>query len=472
MSIASRIEQYLSQYAPTGEEHSSLPRGSVRFEKVSKRFRAHRSKKASYSTLKSNLLRYLRQNPQPQLQDDPPMYFDALKEVSVHVEPGQSLGVIGRNGSGKSSTLKLIAGIYQSDAGGVEVSGTVSALIELGAGFHPDFSGRENVFLGGIMYGLTTAEIESRFDSIVRYAELAHCIDDPVRTYSSGMYMRLGFSLAVHTDPDILLIDEVLAVGDAAFINRCHDTISDFKRRGKTLIFVTHDLSAVTRWCDEVLWLEKGKVRERGEPRQVIDSYLQFIERLEEQELDRRNEEPIAYDETDMRSKGIGRWGDRKVSIDSVRMYDGKREEKWVFHDDDSVIVEVDYTIHTKVDDLVCGVGILRVDGLEIHGTNSEMAQGTTGPDLQNISEYPYQARYRYVIDRLNLTENSYYLDVAVHRSDGYAYDYHHRQYKFSVRTKRVVSGVMSPMTRWEFSADDTDAFQSRLQVNESLSSK
>jgi len=192
--------------------------------------------------------------------------FTALDGVSFEVPKGSTFGVIGENGSGKSTLLKLLAGITKPTRGRLNVDGRVSALIELGAGFHPEISGRENVAINGIMLGLTRKQVEERFDAIVAFAELERFIEAPVKTYSSGMYMRLGFAVAIHVDPDVLLIDEVLAVGDEAFSRKCLDKIGEFRRRGKTILIVSHSLGLVEKMCDDVLWLRRGKVEGRGDP--------------------------------------------------------------------------------------------------------------------------------------------------------------------------------------------------------------
>ena len=211
--------------------------------------------------------------------------FTALSDVSLRVPVGCTFGLVGRNGSGKSTALKLVAGITKPTTGTVTVRGRISALIELGAGFHPEISGRENVFINGIMLGLSKREIERRFDEIVEFAELADFIDEPVKTYSSGMYMRLGFSVAIHVDPDVLLVDEVLAVGDEGFTHKCLDKFADFKRRGKTVLLVTHSLNLVERFCDEAAWLDAGRKRAEGDPYRVIAEYVSDVERQEERFL-------------------------------------------------------------------------------------------------------------------------------------------------------------------------------------------
>lgn len=450
-----------------------LQPGTVVFEGVSKTFRKHSTAKKSYTTIKSRLLDafLFRKSRTSDL-------IQALDHLSLDITPGQALGVIGKNGSGKSTLLKLIAGIYRPDAGNVRRAGTISALIELGAGFHPDFTGRENIYLGGVMFGLSRREIDQRFNDIVKFAELADFIDDPVRTYSSGMYMRLGFSLAVHTDPDILLIDEVLAVGDASFIHRCQERISDFKRRGKTLIFVTHDLDSVVRWCDEVIWLDKGRVCDRGEPRRIVDHYLQKIEADEKKQLQTENEEreveclqqlsePVASpteSEELLDSPPLQRWGNGDVRITQVIMKNHAGEQQWLFHDQDQVVVSVRFEICRPIDELVFGIGILRADGVVVSGTNTQIEEvdvPVPAPDagiIENrdgVSSYniPLQGEYTFTIDRLGLVDENYFLDVAAHRSDGTPYDYHHRMYKFTVRSSHRFHGVVNLPHSWQMKA-------------------
>jgi lipopolysaccharide transport system ATP-binding protein len=197
----------------------------------------------------------------------------ALSDVSFEVARGETFGVVGPNGSGKSTLLKLVAGLFKPTSGELAVDGKVSALIELGAGFHPEISGRENVVINGVMLGLTRREIERKLPEIIAFSGLEDFIDEPVKTYSSGMYVRLGFAVAVHVDPDILVVDEVLAVGDEAFAHRCLDTIADFSRRGKTIFFVSHSLVLVEELCDRVLYLERGRVKGLGDPREMLAAY-------------------------------------------------------------------------------------------------------------------------------------------------------------------------------------------------------
>jgi ABC-type polysaccharide/polyol phosphate transport system ATPase subunit len=211
-----------------------------------------------------------------------PRHIEVLRNISFNVPQGMTFGIVGRNGSGKSSLLKLMCGILKPTAGRIAVHGRIAALLNLGVGFHPHFSGRENVFINGLVLGLTPREIRERFDDIVGYAELEEFIDAPVRTYSAGMYVRLAFSVAINIDPDIILLDEVMAVGDQAFSRKCLNSLEDFKRRGKTIILVTHDPQSVATWCDRALWLSDGVIQCIGDPEEVLAQYQQRLGVVEE----------------------------------------------------------------------------------------------------------------------------------------------------------------------------------------------
>jgi lipopolysaccharide transport system ATP-binding protein len=238
---------------------------AVRFEHVSKSY-------PIYSQILTGLKASLLHVPQT-LQRFRRHRFMALNDVSFEVEQGESVGLIGSNGSGKSTTLALIAGVLRAQAGKVEVRGRVCPLLELGAGFHPELTGRENILLNGVLLGLTRREVLARMDEIIAFSELESFLDQPIRTYSSGMVARLGFSVAVHLDPEVLLIDEVLAVGDLRFQARCREKLQEFKRRCVTIVLVSHSLSEVRNFCERVLWLKDGKIAADGEPSSVIRQY-------------------------------------------------------------------------------------------------------------------------------------------------------------------------------------------------------
>src|SRR5881628_2718591 len=266
---------------------------------VSKVYRRYSGRQ--FATLKSALLQ------RSILRDlAPSETFPALSDVSFSVPKGSTFGVIGRNGSGKSTALKLVAGITKPTSGTVHVEGRISALIELGAGFHPEISGRENVFINGIMLGLSKREIQERFDDIVDFAELREFIEAPVKTYSSGMYMRLGFAVAIHVNPDVLLVDEVLAVGDEGFTHKCLDKFAEFRRRGRTILLVTHSLNLVERFCDEALWLDEGHALSHGDPKRVVGAYLTKVEQGEAQLLAETTAKAVERAAADRTSAGPG----------------------------------------------------------------------------------------------------------------------------------------------------------------------
>jgi lipopolysaccharide transport system ATP-binding protein len=204
--------------------------------------------------------------------------FSALCDVSFSVAPGRMLGVVGQNGAGKSTLLRLIGGIGRPDAGRVKIRGRIGALLDLGAGFHPDLTGRENVLIGGVINGLTLREVTERFDAIVAFSELREFIDNPLRTYSSGMWMRLAFAVAVHVEPEILLIDEVLAVGDLAFQRKCIERITQFKAKGCTIVLVSHDVGLIRGFCDEALWLREGRLVAHGAADEVVSQYVTEVD--------------------------------------------------------------------------------------------------------------------------------------------------------------------------------------------------
>jgi ABC-type polysaccharide/polyol phosphate transport system ATPase subunit len=371
--------------------------------------------------------------------------FTALDGVSFEVPRGTTFGVIGENGSGKSTLLKLLAGITKPTRGSLRVAGRISALIELGAGFHPEISGRENVAINGIMLGLTRREVEERFDEIVDFAELREFIDAPVKTYSSGMYMRLGFSVAIHVDPDVLLIDEVLAVGDEAFTRKCLDKIGEFRRRGKTIVLVTHSLGLVEKMCDEALWLRHGRKAGIGDPKRVVDAYLTYVAGGEEALL-AHDQAPAPAAETEAKPEGYreGRWGSRDVEITRVRLVDDRGQERHVFASGEGVTLRLDVEARAEVEDFVFGVGIFTADGVSVYGTNT------------HIEDYvPRRAAGRgevsLELSDLRLVEGTYLLDVAVHRRDGTPYDYHRGLHSFRVKSRVKDVGVYRPPHRWSF---------------------
>ena len=430
---------------------------AIEVTNVTKVYRRYARKK-QFATLKSALLKgSLIQDLQPDEK------FPALQGVSFNVKAGSTYGIIGRNGSGKSTALKLVAGITKPTSGSVKVQGRISALIELGAGFHPEISGRENVFINGIMLGLTKKEITRRFDEIVEFAELENFIDAPVKTYSSGMYMRLGFAVAIHVDPDVLLVDEVLAVGDEGFTRKCLDAFGEFKRRGKTILLVTHSLGLVERFCDEALWLAGGKVRGAGDPKRVVGAYLTDVERSEEKELAAlraragSEEQDPAYVpegpadgtnapmEANMSSAVKGRWGSREIEITKVTLSAEDGQAAHSFQTGERVAVHLNVRAHAPTADFVFGIGIFNAEGVTCYGTNTDLE------DFQP-EEIRGEGEVTFTIDSLDLVEGTYKLDVAVHKRDGYPYDYHRLLYTFRVKSRTKEVGIYRPRHVWAFS--------------------
>jgi ABC-type polysaccharide/polyol phosphate transport system ATPase subunit len=397
--------------------------------------------------------------------------FTALDGVSFEVPRGATFGVIGENGSGKSTLLKLVAGITKPSRGNLRVEGRVSALIELGAGFHPEISGRENVMINGIMLGLTRREVERRFDEIVAFAELEEFIDAPVKTYSSGMYMRLGFAVAIHVEPDVLLIDEVLAVGDEAFTRKCLDKISEFHRQGKTIVFVTHTLGLVEKMCDDVLWLRHGKIAERGDPRRVVDAYLTYVAGSEDARLLARQESAGQAERREGRPEEDaaagryrpGRWGSGEVEITRVRLLDSGGRERHVFAPGEALSVVLSVEATRPLEDFVFGVGLFSSDGVSIYGTNT---------DIEEFEPHRLEGsgEVRLVLDDLRLVEGTYLLDVAAHRRDGTPYDYHRGLHSLRVKSRIKDVGLYRPAHRWEFEGGvriEAPPSRSELQLGE-----
>ena len=408
----------------------------VQIDGVSKRFR--RQTVQPSTTLKSAMVDLLR----GRKTTEPASTFQALKDVTFTVPNGHTLGLIGRNGSGKSTLLKLLAGIYRPDHGKIMVRGRIGALLDLGAGFHPEFSGRENILINGIVLGLSKRQVREQLDDIIRFAELEEFIDEPVKTYSVGMYMRLGFSVAVHADPDVLLIDEILAVGDEGFFQKCNDKIAGFRRRGKTIILVSHDLSTVSRWCDTVVWLENGRIQEQGLPQRVIDLYRQRITEQESEVAIEEHSRIAAEVSLDQQNETANRWGSREIEIVTVKMLQSSGQEQYVYQSGEPVRVVIHYRVHRSVPDPVFGIAIMRGDGLWCYGTNTAVEDFSL-PPLGDEGDIDV------LLERLDFVAGTYYLDVAVHAPDGSPYDYHHGLYSFTVKSDVQEVGVCRIPHSW-----------------------
>lgn len=359
----------------------------------------------------------------------------AVKDVNLEIESGQCLGIIGKNGSGKSTLLKLIARILRPTTGRIMVRGRVSALLELGTGFHPDLTGRENVYLNASVLGLSRKDTDTHFNSVVAFSELEDFIDTPVKYYSSGMYMRLGFSIAVHIDPQILLIDEILAVGDQAFQEKCVNHIYGMKQKGTTIVLVSHNLDVMRKLCTHLVWMEKGQVRAYGEAEELIQQYLSFLH-------EKGHHTPLRQEAQEFKRLGTG-----KVEITAVRLLDEDGEEEEDFVTGKEMTIEIHYDAHEPVDNPEFGLAIYRQDGVQVNGPNSQFA----GLPIDCI-EGPGVVRYH--IPELPLLPASYVISVAVHDSRySLTYDHHDKAYHFQVsggRHREIFGLVQIPAT-WEW---------------------
>jgi ABC-type polysaccharide/polyol phosphate transport system ATPase subunit len=321
----------------------------------------------------------------------------ALRDVSLRAERGEALGLVGRNGSGKTTLLRLVSGIFKPTSGRIAVGGRVGSLLELGAGFHPDFTGRENVYLNGSIHGLSRRQIREVMDEIVAFAELERFIDFPVRTYSSGMYMRLGFSVAAHIDADVLLLDEVFAVGDEDFQRKCFGKIAEFKRRGGTIVFVSHDARAVERLCDRAVLLRQGEVAFDGPTRDAIARYRQVLA------AERKPEEL---------SLGLREWGSGEARVTSARLLDGDGEERRQFASGEPLVLEL--TIASER-----GVAAPLVS-LEVRDEAGVVLGGVTQPTaVLGWDDRAGGRELRFELDRLPLAEGRFRLSCALVESEG-----------------------------------------------------
>ena len=403
---------------------------AISLEGVSKNYRLW-GRRSQFATLKSALLKR-------DLKLSPEASIAALSDVSFVIEKGEAFGIIGRNGSGKSTLLKIISGILKPSSGIVRVNGRIAALIELGAGFHPEITGRENIYINGIMLGLSRREIEERFDRIVEYSGIGEFIDQPVKTYSSGMYVRLGFAVAVHVDPEILLIDEVLAVGDEEFSQKCIATIQEMKYRGVTLLFVTHQLDQVRKLCDRALWLDYGAAIVVGDPARVIDSYLQDVSGTSSIPA---AETPAPTQKTEMEEE---RWGSGEVLLRRVALTDEKGNELVAIGAGSAVTIEMDVDVRVAQGDVVFGVGIYHADGGCVYGTNTDL-EGLMAERLDG------NGRVRFVMPSLDLVSGTYRIDAAIHTRNGRAFDYRRGVLRFVVGSRVHDIGVYRPKHQWPF---------------------
>lgn len=427
---------------------------AIRFNHVSKKFALHHQRPRSFQELAIQLFKGDGEAPEQQCEvsrapgAQEREEFWALRDVSFTVEHGETVGIIGPNAAGKSTVLKLISRIVEPTSGQIEVNGRVGALLELGAGFHPDLSGRENIYLNGSLLGLGRHEIACKLDGIITFAELERFIDMPVKHYSSGMRMRLGFSIAAHIDPEILLVDEVLAVGDQNFQHKCLEHIMEMQREGVTICFVSHGLGSVRRLCSRAIWLERGIVRADGEVDDTISAYLRHAAEAEESRL--REAGSFRATASTQKTKDNDVYGPAAASemeIVDISLLDGAGEERQVFRVGEPCTVRLRYRAARRIESPVFTLSFRRNDGLCV-------CSASTDPDCVSLSYVEGQGEVLYMVNRLSLMEGMYSVLASV-QDQAYTVMYDRLGLPYDFRMRQVGGGerygLMSLGGTWEW---------------------
>ena len=354
-----------------------------------------------------------------------------LNGISLTVEQGEAIGLVGKNGCGKSTLLKLMSRILYPEGGSVRLNGRVSSLIELGAGFHPDMTGRENIFTNASIFGLTHKEIEERLDEIIAFSEMEEFIDNPVRTYSSGMYMRLAFSVAIHVGADILLIDEILAVGDAAFQAKCFERLMEIKATGTTIVIVSHSMAQLERICDRTVWIDNGRIRMEGAPNEVHPAYLDFMGQR------RQLSAPVQSAPEGEKPDTPARWTD-------ICLLNEQGERVTTVRTGDTVTLQLTYEADPEqAEDALIGLALYRADKALCYGTNTQR-------ERMKPLQLKKSGTIRCTFTKMNLIAGTYWFDVALRRLDMFAYDYAAQAVRFTVYNTIDETGVARLEHRWQ----------------------
>ena len=418
---------------------------AIEVRDVTKSFRVYKDKG---NTLKEKLLFWHRNEYELR---------KVLRGISFSVRSGEAVGLIGHNGCGKSTTLKLLTRIMYPDSGTIEMKGRVSSLIELGAGFHPDMSGRENIYTNASIFGLTKKEIDARLKDIVDFSELEEFIDNPVRTYSSGMYMRLAFSVAINVDADILLIDEILAVGDANFQAKCFNKLKEIKSHGTTIVIVSHSLGQIEQICDRSIWIHEGLIRAEGPPKEIDLEYLDFMgQKLQEstrKELEEKNqqeeeeksgseqeaEENTEAEETPEEKK---RWGSGAARIKRIKAFTSDGAEQRIFRTGEDIKFRLDSTVKETVKDAVFGIGIFNRDGVQCYGTNTRI-------DKHPEFDLDKNGAAEITLEKVGLLPGEYLIDFAIETGDGIPVDYYREAYTIEMISAAGDVGIARITHNW-----------------------
>ncbi len=388
---------------------------------------------------------------------------EVLKGISFEVKKGEAIGLIGHNGCGKSTTLKLLTRIMYPNSGKIEMRGRVSSLIELGAGFHPDMSGRENIYINASIFGLSTKEIEDRINSIIEFSELEEFIDNPVRTYSSGMYMRLAFSVAINVDADILLIDEILAVGDMSFQAKCFNRLRELKNEGVTIVIVSHSLGQIEEICDRSIWIDKGKIREEGKPGKVNRDYMMFMSgysmKPEAAESKPKKEEekpapaPASAPEKTVTDATMSKEtdADSKIRIKRVTVRGQNGAVKNNYYTGEPAVIDIDYEVldpdHEKASVQFL---IIRNDGLQCYETN-------TFREGFSLIDFRESGTIHLSVDRLNLISGQYWVEIAIRKPDAFPFDYKEKAFQLNMTSLDSERGIAKIDHEWDFGGADVE---------------
>lgn len=412
---------------------------AIEFDHVSKRFTMQRGQPRSFQEIAVNLFR--RNNHRRE-------EFWTLRDVSFTVQPGETVGIIGPNGVGKSTVLKLISRIIHPTSGRITTHGRIGALLELGAGFHPDLTGRENIYLNGSIMGMSRAQTRQSLDEIIAFTELDRFIDMPVKHYSSGMYVRLGFAIAVQVRPDILLIDEILAVGDQVFQQKCIERIGDLKREGVTIVLVSHSLGDVWNLCQRAIWLQDGKIKADGDSTVVTNEYLAYTNERYRQHLLRQAAEKAKKPPAESApAEEKKRWGSREIEITQVELLDAAGQPCSVFQTNRPFTIRLHYYARQPIRNPAFGIGLYHQNGLNIIGPNTKHSRFETGT-VQGRGALDFR------IDALPLLKGRYELSVAVYDDSlTHAYDHHERMYSFAVEPGNLdeLFGNFYIPCKWQF---------------------
>ncbi|HWB61287.1 MAG TPA: ABC transporter ATP-binding protein [Chthoniobacteraceae bacterium] len=376
---------------------------AIRVENLGKKYRIrHQQEGRRYKSLREILTRKAASVLNPKAAAQPASEdFWALRDVSFEIGAGEAVGIIGRNGAGKSTLLKLLSRITEPSAGRIELEGRVSSLLEVGTGFHPELTGRENIYLNGAILGMSGMEIKRRFDEIVAFAEVEKFLDTPVKRYSSGMYMRLAFSVAAHLEPEILIVDEVLAVGDAAFQKKCLGRMREVSTQGRTVLFVSHNMGAITSLCQKAFWLDSGGLAASGPVRKIVDQYLTASADATQQKMD---------------LSGVRRSGDSgsKMKITGIEWLTGLP-----FKHGESLSARIHFQAFQDVEDIAVGFGFSNIEGIRLLSFDTDF-QDSHRPSLKRGAS----GWVDFHLPELILAPGFYSLDIGIRSGDSFGLDY------------------------------------------------